>query len=346
VSCAAMSSVSFPPLAARLLLRHHALQVTRAFFFARHYVEVDSALLVRHPGLEPHIDPLRVAVRERNDVASHDRYLITSPEFAMKKLLAGAHAEVGRIMQLGHVFRDGETTRRHRHEFTLLEWYRTPGTLHDVCQEAIALLRAMSQAPSLANFIAPQRRTMVEAAPLLGSVADACQELADIDLDTALRAMAEGDDQALVRDAHATGLSLPGGADFEDAFFAVMARVEERLPSQRLSVLSRWPAQMAVLARRCNDDPLYAERAEIYGAGLELCNAYDELTDPIEQGIRFIADNDHRQRLGKAALPIDQDLLVALSQLPACAGNALGFDRMLMVLTGASDIGAVLAHDD
>jgi lysyl-tRNA synthetase class 2 len=315
----------------RLERRHRALAALRRTLCDQGFVEADTWQLVRGPGLEPHLDPLRVPVRHDLHGAPHDRYLITSPELALKQVVA---AGVPRVFQLGHVFRDGERTVRHTPEFTLLEWYRGPGTLAQIEDDTLALVRAVADAIGNASGVD------VHAPPERLTVAEAFSRFAGIDLGTALDAMHAGDADALPRAVRATGEVLRPGADFEDAFFQVMGQhVEPHIGLQRLTILSGWPREMAVLARLDGDDPRYARRFEAYVGGLELCNAFDELRDPVEQRVRFEADNATRVALGKERLPLDEDFLTALPGLPEpTAGNALGVDRLLMLLTGSVHI--------
>jgi lysyl-tRNA synthetase class 2 len=328
--------------------RAAALRALRETLWARGFLEVDTPQLVPGPGLEPHIDPLAVDVRVDlvgTDVAR--LWLITSPELALKRVVAGG---VARVFQLGHVFRDGERTRRHVPEFTLLEWYRGPGTLDDILDDTLALIRAV------AAVVGNGSGLDLDAPPERLTLADAFSRHAGIDLTAAIDETAAGDQRALARRASAAGVALVGGdtMGFDDAFFAVMDQViEPAIGHGRLCTLERWPASMAVLARRCDDDPRYAMRFELYGQHapggvggcLELCNAFDELRDPVEQRARFIDDNAARARLGKPVLPIDEDFLAALPSLPSpTAGNALGVDRLLMLLLGASTIDEVLAQ--
>lgn len=330
---------------ARIQRRDRALRAVRAFFHERGFVEADTHQLVPAPGTEPHIDPLRVPVRLRLDAATTtERFLITSPELALKRVVA---AGVPRVFQLAHVFRDGERTRRHCPEFTLVEWYRGPGTLADVVDDTMELIRAVARAVGNASGVD------VDAAPEHVAVADAFARFANIDLGAALDEMAAGDPLALPKRARAAGEALTSQADFDDAFFHVMGtRVEPRLGTDRIAIVEKWPAQMAVLARLDDDDARYARRFEAYGQSrsgehatcLELCNAYDELTDPVEQRARFAADNALRRLLGKPEVPLDEDFLAALPHMPSpSAGNALGFERLLMLLTGADDIDDVAA---
>ncbi len=335
---------------ARIQRRDRALRAVRGFFHARGFVEADTHQLVPAPGTEPHIDPLAVPVRLRLDATrASTRWLITSPELALKRVVA---AGVHKVFQLVHVFRDGERTRLHCPEFTMIEWYRGPGTLADIVDDTMGLIRAVAQAVGNSSTVD------VDAAPEHVAVVDAFRRFADIDLDAALDEMAAGDPLALPKRVRAAGESLLASADFDDAFFHVMGtRVEPRIGAHRIAVVERWPAQMAVLAR-LDDDPRYARRFEAYGqsrtgdgagghhgtTSLELCNAYDELTDADEQRARFAADNRVRQQLGKPEIPIDEEFLAALPRLPTpTAGNALGFERLLMLLTSAADIDDVAA---
>ena len=309
------------------------------------FVEADTPQLVPGPGLEPHIDPLVVDVR--TDLVSEDRvplWLITSPELALKRVVASG---TSRVFQLGHVFRDGERSRRHSPEFTLLEWYRGPGTLDEILDDTLAVIRAMAAVVGNCSGL------HIEEAPERLSLHEAFARYAQIDLGAAI-VESDTDPGALGKRAKAAGIELVGGSQntFDDAFFAVMdQKIEPAIGHQRLCVLERWPASMAVLARRCDDDPRFAERFELYGQSaasggcLELCNAFDELRDPIEQRARFNADNAARTALGKPQLPIDDDFLAALSSLPApTAGNAMGVDRVLMLLQGAAHIDEVQAQ--
>jgi lysyl-tRNA synthetase class 2 len=331
--------MSSPNDLARIRRRHDALWAVRTFFVERGFLELDTPLLVPAPGLEPHIDPLAVDVRTTLDGQPERRWLITSPELALKRALAAlSGAGAPKIFQLGHVFRDGERTRRHLPEFTMLEWYRAGaeggGTIDALVEDAEALCAAVAKALGVAAPPTPFRRTTVE---------QIFAEHARVDLRDALVRMRDGDARALVRAVEATGEVLRPGADFEDVFFHVMMKAEDVIGRDRPVVVERWPAQMAVLARRCDDDPLFATRFEIYAGGLELANAFDELTDPVEQRARFLDDNAARRALGKAELPLDEAFLSALGALPRSAGCALGIDRLLMFLLGARQIDDVTA---
>jgi len=322
-----------PDWSARVRRRHDARAAVRAFFGARGFLELDPPQLVVAPTTEPHIDPLAIALRPRDDAPAAPRYLHTSPELALKRALAHG---VERCFALSHVFRDGERGPLHLPEFTLLEWYRaregTDALVADCEQLLAAAASAVGGDP--AAFPAPFARA---------SVSELLAAHADVDLDAALDEMNGGDADALPRRARAAGHALREGADFEDAFFHLMGtRVEPAIGRERPVVVTRWPRQMAMLARLCDDDDRYAERFELYAGGLELANAYLELTDPAEQRRRFEADNDARRALGKAPLPLDEVFLADLAHMPPAAGIALGFDRLLMLVTGEREIDAVL----
>lgn len=329
------------PALKRMRRRHQALWALRTHLVAQGFWELDTPQLVPTPGLEPHLDPLAVAVRTSFEGPAETRWLITSPELSLKRCLAQG---ASRIFQLSHVFRDGERTARHCPEFTLLEHYRAPGTLEEMVLDVEELVEVTARALEVAAPLRPYARA---------TVAELFARHAGIDLVETMRAHAAGHAEALVRAARAAGVQLRPGADFDDAFAGVMdQRVEPALSRERPTVVSRWPAPMAVLARRCDDDRNFAERFEIYafpsgappGARpLELCNAFDELTDPVEQRARFHDDNDKRRALGKPTLPLDEDFLSALPSLPRSAGCALGVERLLMILLSAEHIDEVCA---
>ena len=323
----------------QLRRRHEALWALRSHLVAQGFWELDTAQLTPGPGLEPHLDPLAVEVRTGFDAPAARRWLITSPELSLKRCLAlGAR----KIFQLCHVFRDGERTARHCPEFTLLEHYRAPGTLEDLVTDVEELVDAVARALRVPAPPRPYARA---------TVAELFMRHAGIDLHASLVANARGVGDALVRAATDAGVQLRPAADFDDAFGGVMdQKVEPALSRERPTVVTRWPTPMAVLARRCDDDPNFAERFEVYAfaksAGpaarpLELCNAFDELTDAVEQRARFVDDNDKRRALHKPELPLDEDFLAALPALPRSAGCALGVDRLLMLVLGAADIDEV-----
>jgi lysyl-tRNA synthetase class 2 len=318
-------------LAARLpYLRRRGLLAAgvRAFFGARGYLEVETPYAVVAPGEEVHLATFATE-QVLPDGGRRALRLHTSPEFAMKKLLAGG---VGRCFQLARVWRNGEGGDLHSPEFTMLEWYRPGGTMDDLIAETEALLRAVLPPRFVCRGIECgleefEKLTVAEAfsrhvgADLLGTLDDA----------PALAAQA--------------GVRLRDGEDWEDLFFRLLLdRVEPAIGRGRPTFLTHWPAAQAALARRDPADPRVAERFELFACGMELANAFVELTDPVEQRARFVADRARRHALyGGPDWPLDEDFLAALEHgLPDCAGIALGFDRLAMLAGGAQRIDQVL----
>jgi len=317
-------------LAARLpfLRRRAALTVaTRAFFSARGYTEAETPYAVLAPGEEVHLRAFRT-VREHPDGRSHPLWLHTSPEFAMKRLLVGGS---GPIFQLARVWRNGEGSALHSPEFTMLEWYRPGADIAGLMDETEALLRAVLPPVVTCRGV----RTSLDGFERM-TVADAFARHVGADvLGTA------GDAPAL---AAAAGARLRPGETWEDLFFRLLLeRVEPRIGRDRPTFLTHWPAAQAALARRDPADPRVAERFELYLCGIELANAFVELTDAAEQRARFLADRARRQAASGPDWPMDEDFLAALEHgMPPAAGIALGFDRLAMIAAGADRIGQVL----
>jgi elongation factor P--(R)-beta-lysine ligase len=310
-----------------LLRRARLAAATRAFFVARGFVEVETAYAVRTPGEEVHLRAFATE-REATDGTRTKLFLHTSPEFAMKRLLADGS---GPIFQLARVWRNGEGSELHAPEFTMLEWYAPDFGMRELIGQVMDLLRAVLPGEVTCRGVT----TRLDEAEVL-SVAEAFRRHAGADvLGTA------GDAPALAASA---GERLRAGEDWEDLFFRILlGRVEPRLGRGRPTFLTHWPAAQAALARRDPDDPRVAERFELFVCGMELANAFVELTDAAEQRARFEIDRARRQMLGGQEWPMDEALLAALPAMPACAGIALGFDRLAMIAAGVDDIREVLA---
>ena len=288
-----------------LLIRSRVLHAIRCFFHERDFVEVETPVRLATPALELHIDA----------EPAGDHWLRTSPELHMKRLLAEG---LPRLFQLGPCFRRGERGDRHHPEYTMLEWYRADADYTDILADTKALIAHVAQAV-LGRTDFRYLRNRIELLPRWEriTVADAFQRFAGWD---------------------------PTAAYDEDRFNEdLVNKVEPRLAKDVPTVLTDYPAEAAALARRKPGNPRVAERWELYIGGLELANAYSELTDPVEQRARFEACAAARRALGKEVYPLDEDFLAALGQLPPCGGIALGVDRLVMLLADAASIEDVLA---
>jgi len=288
-----------------LELRARLYAAIRRFFCDRGFLEVETPVLLPANAPEEHVAA----------VSAGPGWLRTSPELAMKRLLAAGQ---GKIFQLGPVFRAGENGRWHHPEFTLLEWYRADAGYLEILADAKELLAA--------------------AAAALRGAADFAWR--DVPLSCAPESWVQlGVSEAFV--AHA-GWDPAREFDADRFDLDLVSRVEPALPADRPVVLMDYPAPLAALARRKPDDPARAERWELYLGGVELANAYSELTDPAEQRARFEAANARRRARGAAPYPLDEAFLAALAQMPPAGGIALGVDRLLMILADAASLDAVL----
>lgn len=289
-----------------MVIRHRLTAAIRAFFDSRDYLEVETPLRIPAPAPEAHIDP----------VPSADWYLQTSPELCMKRLLAAGYQ---RIYQICRCFRRGERGRRHLPEMTLLEWYTAHADYNDMMAQTEALIL------SAAGALLDGRRTLVYQGGAVDltppweriRVADAFERLGNVSMAQALA---------------------------QERFDEVMGlEIEPRLGLDRPVFLVDYPAAHGALARRKTDAPELVERFELYIAGLELCNAFSELTDAKEQRRRFEAERAVRQAAGSTVPPMPEPFLKDLPFLPPCAGNALGVDRLAMLFADAASIDAVSA---
>jgi len=316
-----MNAAPWRPTADRAMLKRRAalLARIRAFFAARGVLEVDTPFLVNHPVSDVHIHSARV---EFPDAPPH--FLHTSPEYAMKRLLA---AGSGDIFQICHVVRALERGRVHNAEFTLLEWYRIGFSLDNLMDEVEVLVRDLAARLAAGNT---ERLTY----------RDAFRR--ELELDPF-----DASDDELARVAQSLGFVCGGTCvDTRDDLldFLMASRIGPALGRQGLTFIHSYPASQAALARRDPHDARAAERFELYRDGVELANGYHELASSVEQRARFDADNEERRRRGMPTFAIDEHLLAALAAgLPDCTGVALGLDRLLMLATGAAHIDEVMA---
>lgn len=301
----------------------------RRWFASGGFVEVETPILQVAPGAEVHLSGFATEWETPDGAEEQVRWLHSSPEFAMKKLLAGG---VPKLFQFARVFRNAEGSALHHPEFTMLEWYRAGVTYETIMDDCAALLALTGveelrwEGHTCDPTATPERLT----------VAEAFDRHAGVDLFATI-----GNAEKLAR---LSGVAMHTDDSWEDMFFRIMFdRIEKKLGMGRPTILCEYPISMAALARAKPGDPRVAERFELYACGVELANAFGELTDPVIQRTRLTADMDEKERLYGLRWPVDPDFLAALDHgLPDCSGIALGFDRLVMLATGARHIEDVL----
>jgi lysyl-tRNA synthetase class 2 len=321
-----------------LAARGRILRSARQFFAERNFTEVETGLLQASPCAETHLHGFATQ-RFRDDGTAETLYLPTSPEFACKKLLAAGEK---RIYDLSRAFRNRETSPLHAPEFTMLEWYRAEEPYGAIMADTVDLIRAGAEAAGTAHLFYRDVTADPAAEPVRVTLAEAFEQFAGIDLLATVEAIGETDRDALAAAAVAAGVAIAPDDGWSDIFTRVMAeRVEPGLDPARLTILFEYPVPEAALARRAAHDPRVAERFEVYACGVELANGFGELTDAAEQRMRYIAAMDEKLRIYGERYPVDEDFLSALEIMPEASGVALGFDRLVMLCTGASRIDQV-----
>ena len=322
-----------------LMARNRIQSAFRQWFAGQDFLEVDPAALQVSPGNEAHLHGFATQAIG-NDGQPQTMYLHTSPEFAMKKLLAAGEQ---RIFALTHVWRNRERGVRHSPEFTMLEWYRVGEDYTRLMEDTVDLMQRACQAAGTTDlrhrdltcdpFVAPERLGVVEA----------LARYAGVDLLASIRPDGTTDAASLAVQFPALGLRVAADDTWSDLLSRVLvAKVEPHLGIGRPTILDRYPAAEAALARRAPDDARLAERFELYACGVELANGFGELTNPDEQRRRFEAEMDEKERVYGERYPLDEDFLAALAHMPAASGIAMGFDRLVMLATHAPKIDDVI----
>lgn len=324
-----------------LAARGRVLNAVRRVFEELAFVEVDTPALQVSPGMEPHLQAFATELRGPHPDDRRPLYLHTSPEFAMKKLLV---AGMPRLWQLAHVFRNGERSGTHAPEFSMLEWYRAGDGYRTLIEDCRELLRAGAEAGGRRSFTFRGMTCDPFGVWRVLTVPDAFREYAGIDLMATYDGSHDPDPAALAAEAARIGIAPHHGDRWEDIVFRIMFdRIEPHLGDGVPCVLTDYPLCMAALSRPKPEDPRLAERFELYACGLELANAFGELTDPAVQRARFEADMDLKERLYGERFPVDEDFLAALEHgMPQSSGIAMGFDRLAMLCSGAESIEQVL----
>ena len=320
-----------------LMARSAVTKAIRAWFDEQGFAEVETAILQVSPGNETHLHAPRTELAGAGGERA-TRYLRTSPEFACKKLLAAGEAK---IFELARVFRDRERGDLHLPEFTMLEWYRANTTYDAVMADSVVIIAHAAQATGIGRFSFRGRIADPFAEPELLTVAAAFERFAGIDLLATIDG-GEGDRAALAA-AATEQVRITDDDTWSDIFSKVLVEhVEPNLGQGRLTVLFEYPAPEAALARAKASDPRVAERFEIYACGVELANGFGELTDAREQRHRFTLAMDEKQRRYGERYPLDEDFLDAVARMPEASGVALGFDRLVMLASGALRIDQVV----
>ncbi len=319
----------------RLLARARIAAALRGWFVGQGFVEVEPACLQASPGNETHLHG--VAARfTALDGAPRDMWLHTSPEFAMKKLLAAGEEK---IFALGPVFRGREGSALHAVEFAMLEWYRAGAPWTALMQDCASILRLATEHGLTRQGEWRGRRCDLAAEPERLTVVEAFARHAGVDLEACLPGATGDPRAALAGAAEQLGVRVADDDGWSDLFSKILSeRIEPALGEGRPTILSDYPVSEAALARPDPADPRFAERFELYVCGVELANAFGELTDPAEQRARFEADMAEKQRIYGERYPLDEDFLAALAHMPAASGAALGFDRLVLLATGARDL--------
>jgi lysyl-tRNA synthetase class 2 len=320
-----------------LTARSAIARAVRGWFEEQGFAEIETGILQVSPGNETHLHAPRTELN-RADGARATRYLRTSPEFACKKLLAAGEQK---IFELARVFRDRERGDLHLPEFTMLEWYRANAAYDAVMADSAVVISRAAEATGIRQFSFRGKIADPFAEPERLTVAAAFERYGGIDL---LATVADGNgDRARLAAAASDRVRITDDDTWSDIFSKVLVKhVEPRLGQGRLTVLFEYPAPEAALARAKPSDPRVAERFEIYACGVELANGFGELTDAREQRHRFTWAMDEKQRRYGERYPLDEDFLDAIAHMPEASGVALGFDRLVMLASGAVRIDQVV----
>jgi lysyl-tRNA synthetase class 2 len=325
----------------KFLLRQKLLRGLREFFWKQGFVETETPELVRLPGMEPYLDVFETAfhpvAHEGLAPQKEQMFLITSPEYAMKKLLVSGYEN---IFQVTKSFRNKEhLSSLHNPEFTIVEWYRAYSDYRKIMEDTENLVYELASQAN-GEAVIRYKDYVVDVKPpwIRMTVVEAFEKFAGIDKKTF------EDETAFKKTAAERGYAVTEETSFDDAFFLIfMNEIEPKLGVEKPVLLHEYPVSMAALSKKCDHDPKYAERVETYIAGLELSNGFTELNDPAEQQARLEYEHGERLKMGKQDYPVDQSFIRALQLgMPPSGGIALGVDRLMMLLTNTPDINQMI----
>ncbi len=315
--------------------RVNILRLIREFFWSLDFVETDTPIAIKNPGQEPYLNPVPVVFYDPAGKAENF-YLHTSPELAMKKLLAAGYKK---IFQIVKCFRNNESFGgNHNTEFTMIEWYRSPGKYQDIMDDTENLFKFVGEKLNKQTVKYNNKEINISGKWDRLSMKEVWQKFINVNLDDYL------DFENLKKLAEGKGYKVDHSDKYEDVFFKIfLNEIEPHLGNETPVFVYDFPAQMTSLSRLCEQDNRYAERFELYVGGLELANAFGELTDAKEQKDRLEKDKNLRSELGKTTWPVDPDFIQALqSGIAPAGGIALGVDRMVLLFTGAKDLNEVI----
>lgn len=323
--------------------RASIIKEIRHFFDEESFTEVETPALQICPGMEVHLKAFHTTFQEPFEENPRDFYLHTSPELSMKKLLVAGEE---RIFQLAHAFRNEERGQTHAPEFLMLEWYRTNETYEKMMEDTENIIHLCAKKVGTTSIQFNNMSADISKPFERLSVCEAFEKYAHLKLTDflPLKSTLEPDSTPIRKASELLGIRCFEEDRFEDIFFRIMfEKIEPFLGQGQGTILYDYPTCLGALARRKPTDERFVERFEAYVCGVELCNAFSELTDPKEQEERFIHDQQMKQAIYGETYPIDRDFLEALKEgMPSCSGNAMGIDRLVMLLTHAEKIEDVL----
>lgn len=315
--------------------RIEIIKLIREFFWSRDFVETDTPIAVKYPGQEPYLNPVPVTFFDPIG-KPENFYLHTSPELSMKKLLAAGYQK---IFQIVKCFRNNESFGgTHNTEFTMIEWYRSPGKYQDIMDDTENLFKFVGEKLGRQTVKYNGKEIDISKKWERLSMKEVWQKYLQVNLDDYLEL------EQIKKFANDRGYMIDDNYEYEDIFFKIfLNEIERNLGSEIPIFVYDYPACMSSMSRLCSHDSRYAERFELYMGGLELVNAFGELTDAKDQWQRLEQDRELRVKLGKEVWPVDNDFISALeSGIPPAGGVALGVDRMVVLFTGAKDINEVI----
>lgn len=315
--------------------RCQIIRLTREFFWSQGFTETDTPIALKTPSQEPYLSFFPITVNHPQG-GEHRLFLRTSPEFSLKKLLAAGFTK---IFEIGKNFRNIEDFGgTHNPEFTMIEWYRAPGSYTDFMDDMENLFQFVGAALGVKTLEYKEHRIRISEPWERLTMKQVWQNFLNINLDENLTL------ETLSATASAKGYNVTKDDEYEDVFFKIfLNEIEPKLGLERPLFIYDYPAVMTSLSRPCPQDARYAERVECYIGGLEMCNGFGELTDAAQQNINLERDKALRHKLGKETWPVDPDFISALrSGIEPPAGVALGVDRMVLLFTKAGDINEVI----